>query len=128
MQAGIPTEQEQNVQLELRQNQRRLDPADIAKLVERYEAGASLAELARAFGIYKRTVYDHLVQSDTQPRPQKVLTDDQLPEIIRLYQAGTTLKQLGRQFGVGHNTIRNYLLRAGVTLRQACRMSRPTVE
>jgi len=48
VQASIPTEQEQNVQLELRQHQRRLDPADIAKLVERYEAGASLAELARA--------------------------------------------------------------------------------
>jgi uncharacterized membrane-anchored protein YhcB (DUF1043 family) len=48
VQAGIPTKQEQNVQLELRQNQRRLDSADIAELVERYEAGASLAELARA--------------------------------------------------------------------------------
>jgi len=48
--------------------------------------------------------------------------------MIRLYQAGTTLKQLGPQFGVGHNTIRNYLLRAGVTLRPACRMSRPKVE
>ncbi len=68
-QTSVPVEQEQNVRLELRQNQHRLDPADITKLAAQYEAGASLAELARSFGVYKRTVSDHLVRSGIQPRP-----------------------------------------------------------
>lgn len=97
---------------------RRLGTEQIDHLVEQYQAGRSLRELAVGFGIHRRTVADHLERRGVARRPnQPKLTTKEIGEAARQYEAGASLAVVGEAFGVDAATIRRALHRAGVKIR-----------
>jgi len=59
-QAGVEPGDESHVRQAIRQPNRKLQPAEVDKLVERYVAGESLNELGRSYGMHHQTVRAHL--------------------------------------------------------------------
>jgi DNA invertase Pin-like site-specific DNA recombinase len=100
------------------QAQHRLEPGEVAALVQRYQAGESTRMLATAFGIHQRTAIEHLARHGVDRRSNaRKLNDEQVAEAARLYRAGTTLNELERRYGVSSETVRWELARAGVRRR-----------
>jgi hypothetical protein len=98
--------------------QRRLDPGEVDRLVEGYEAGQSLEDLARLFRIHSRTVAAQLEKRGIPRRVNQVkLTGAKVTEASDRYKKGASLAELGWLFGVDPATVRRALLRAGVKFR-----------
>ena len=91
---------------------------EIDELLERYERGESVRQLASAYGIHRHTVSAHLERQGIQRRgPNRKLTDEQCAKIADLYSAGRSLAQIGEQFGAHAKTISNELRKLGVKIR-----------
>jgi hypothetical protein len=59
----------------LRQDQRRLSPAEVEALISEYEAGARVCELAKTYGLHRVTVAKHVARvGKTRP----VITEAQI--------------------------------------------------
>ncbi|NEW30412.1 hypothetical protein [Nocardia cyriacigeorgica] len=96
---------------------RKLAPEEIVNLVAQYRAGASIAELAREFGMHTQTVDAHLKRQGVEKRSLRKMTNRQVNRAATLYQAGWSTTDLAKEFGVAAPTIRATLMRAGVQLR-----------
>jgi lambda repressor-like predicted transcriptional regulator len=94
----------------------KLDPAQVATLVEAYEAGATLETLAQRYELHKRTIADHLRRRGVQPR-YIALTDTDIRIAAKLYRQGLSLVAIGDRFGVNDCTIMRALHKLGVTMR-----------
>jgi DNA-binding transcriptional ArsR family regulator len=81
----------------------RLTDDQIQTLVDRYRQGATTNELAREFGIHRRTVSAHLHRSGTTMRRQG-LDDTAVVEAARLYEGGWSLTRIGNRLGVDPKT------------------------
>jgi hypothetical protein len=98
--------------------QRRLHATEIEDLVAGYRAGRSLADLAAALGVHRRTVAAHLEQRGVQRRVNvRKLRDADIGEASRRYRAGDSLATVGKAHGVHPTTVRRELMRAGVIIR-----------
>jgi len=82
----------------LRQAQRRLSPAEQERLIADYEAGARVCELAKDYGLHRRTVVGHVARAG-KTRP--VMTEAQIDEAVTLYGDGWTLHNVGQPLGGG---------------------------
>lgn len=103
----------------------KLPPAAIAELAVRYEAGASIQSLGKAFGLHHQTVRAHLVRQGITIRPLRSFSGGQEAEVARLYRDEQwTMIELATRFGVSETAIRKALIRQGVERRVAAR--RPT--
>lgn len=91
-----------------------------AELAARYEAGATIRELARWSGAHRQTIVRHLVQAGVEQRCPG-LTTEQVEAAQRLYECGLTLVEIGSQLGVAASTVGRSLRRQGVQLRAAAR-------
>lgn len=59
---------------------RLLQPGEIASLVERYQAGETMVDLARDFGLHRGTVRGHLERQGVRLRRGSSFPPDLLPE------------------------------------------------
>jgi uncharacterized protein (DUF433 family) len=96
---------------------KQLKPAQVENLLDDYQAGATVYQLADRFGIERRTVSNILKRHGITPRWRQ-LTDEQIKEAIQLYREGWSLAKLGKHFGVAGTTIRAQLLKHDVPMRQ----------
>ncbi len=102
----------------IRQRQRRLTPDELTRVAERYNAGATVYELAAEFGCHRATIAERLKLAGFTLRHQPTTTD-QVDEIIRLYESGLSMAKVAEQVGVSARTVFNYLQQRGVTTRDA---------
>ena len=101
----------------LQNHHRKLSAAQIGQLVEQYQAGATVYELATAFKIHRVTASQHLQRSGVVMRRQG-LSDADTVTAADLYAEGWSLARIGERFGVAHTTVRRALLVVGVRMRE----------
>jgi len=112
------------VRLEVREN-RKLSPAEVAELVARYHAGASIRSLSQAFGMHEQTVRAHLRRESVSLRPLRALAEAQETQVARLYvEERWTLAEAAAKFEVSASAVRNVLMRRGVERRAQARRAR----
>jgi uncharacterized protein (DUF433 family) len=100
-----------------RQRQRHLIPADAVALVQAYQAGSTVIELADQYGVHRTTV-SAWIDRLAIPTRKRGLHTDLLPTVIEQYQAGRSLAKLGEVYGCDSETIRTALKKAGVERRR----------
>lgn len=83
---------------------RRLGAEDVADLVARCEAGATVRELAEQFGIHRVTVTAQLRRAGVAIRTAG-LHPGQADEVVRLYQQGWSARKLAKRYKVSDHTI-----------------------
>jgi transposase-like protein len=99
-----------------RQVQHRLRDTQPDQVVAGYQAGATVYELAKKFGIHRHTVSDILERHGVARRYRK-LSAEQLALACALYENGSSLTQVGRQLDHSAETVRQALMKAGVAIR-----------
>src|SRR5665213_1920064 len=98
--------------------QRRLTPSEIEAATAAYQHGRSLDDLAREFGVHRRTVADHLERLGVARRVNlPKLTPTDIERAVSQYQAGDSLATVGRILNVDASTVQRALKRAGVAIR-----------
>ena len=103
----------------------RLDDAQTQQLIDSYQAGSTIYQLADQFDIERRTVSAILHRHDV-PMRRRGLTDDQINDAKRLYQQGWSLARIGNHMNVTADTVRARLLERDVTMRDT--QGRPRTE
>ena len=96
--------------------QNSVTPQMAVDMVARYEAGASIREVAAAFNVHRETAARHLRASGTQ-LGKAGLTEEQAARAEVLYLSGQTLAQVGEKFGVSQGTVGRCLRERDVELR-----------
>jgi IS30 family transposase len=95
---------------------RYLNDTERTRLAERYEAGATIRELALEFGIARGTASRHLKLAGAEVRGRS-MNPDEVAEAARLYATGLSTTAVGDQLGRHHSAIWKALRRAGIELR-----------
>lgn len=85
-------------------------------MATRYQAGATVYDLAEEFGINRRTVSHRLKRAGTTLRRQTPRPDC-IADMIRLYESGQSLAKISAQVGFAAQTVANHLTAAGIVLR-----------
>ncbi|WP_157227323.1 hypothetical protein [Nocardia asiatica] len=99
---------------------RKLQPNEVAALVERYRHGASMMELAAEYRLHRNTVEAHLRRAGVAKRPMVKMTESLVERATRLYvEESWTTARIGKEFGVDASTVAKALKRAGVRMRPA---------
>ncbi len=96
---------------------KRLSAIEVARLAERYQAGATVYELANAFGIHRTIISQHLKGAGVEMR-LKPVSEQQVEAAITLYNSGLSLTNIGSTLGFNASTICNALKRHGVDIRK----------
>ncbi|WP_211351745.1 helix-turn-helix domain-containing protein [Haloactinospora alba] len=112
--ASAPVAPRERTSLSARAKQIKSDQA--REIVAAYEAGATVYELGRRFGIARQTVSKILKRHGAQMR-RTGLSPDQIDEAARLYVLGWSLARIGRRMEVSPDTVRLRLLERGVRMR-----------
>ena len=97
----------------VRQRQRRPVEAQVAEMATKYEAGATVYELAAEFGCHRTTVAERLKKAGVAIRlrsPAPGVVD----EMARLYGSGLSMVSVGAQVGYCASTVYNQLRAIGV--------------
>jgi IS30 family transposase len=95
-----------------------LSPAECARVVARYQDGATVYELAAAFEVHRGTIARRLKAEGIKLRSQPLSKAD-AKKTVELYISGQSLLQIGAQLGRHHSTIWHVLNRAGVQMRDS---------
>ncbi|HUP75586.1 MAG TPA: helix-turn-helix domain-containing protein [Acidimicrobiales bacterium] len=91
---------------------------EIDELVNGYQTGRTLADLAAVLGIHRRTVAAHLAARGIERRVnRRQMTDDDVGEAARQYRGGSSLAKVAVAFNVDAATIRRELHRSGIAIR-----------
>jgi lambda repressor-like predicted transcriptional regulator len=93
-----------------------LTPDDLKQVAKRYNAGATVYELAVEFGCHRATIAERLKLAGVSMRHQPT-TARQVDEIVRLYELGLSMVKVAEQVGVSPRTVFNYLRDRGVQTR-----------
>ena len=101
---------------QLTKRARRLTDAERTHLVERYQAGATVYDLAREFSIARATAAKHLKAAGIVMRCGP-LTNDEIAQAIDLYVTGLSLVAVGKELGRDHAAIWRALRAAGIERR-----------
>jgi predicted DNA-binding protein YlxM (UPF0122 family) len=88
----------------IRQQQRRLTEAQTLELVDRYESGATVYELAKEFRYSRQTVSERLKKAGVTLRHQSP-TLEVVDAMVRLYLSEPSLVEVGKQLGFCANTV-----------------------
>jgi lambda repressor-like predicted transcriptional regulator len=81
-------------------------------MVARYEAGATVYELAAEFGCHRTTVADRLKKAGIEMRLQSP-TPKEIESMENLVKSGLSLEAVGKQTGFCANTVRSCLACVG---------------
>jgi hypothetical protein len=94
---------------------------DANELRLRYEAGATLVQLGRHYGVSSVTILYRMRKASIPRRPprasRKDLPKSEADELRRLYGTGAMLAELARHYGVSESTIFRRMQRAGIPRR-----------
>lgn len=98
---------------------RRLLVGDEAALVEAYEAGATVEELAERHGCSVTTVRAVLAgeRVELRARGPRSPLEGRESEVAAAYETGATVRELAARFGANQRTIRKALATGGVAMR-----------
>jgi DNA-binding Lrp family transcriptional regulator len=77
-------------------------------MAARYEAGATVYELATEFGCHRTTVAERLKKAGIVMRGQSP-TPDVIDSMVCLYESGLSFREVGKQLGLSTSTVRNCL-------------------
>jgi uncharacterized protein YjcR len=91
------------------QKQNRLTPARAAALVADYEAGASIADVARKYRVHVNTATRHVTTHGLTIRHPHAVPQEDLEIARALYNAGWTYAQIGMKYGCSRTTVSNQL-------------------
>ena len=97
----------------IRQRQRRLTEAQVVEMAAKYEAGATVYELAAEYGCHRATVAERLKRAEIAIHGQSPTTEA-IDSMVRFYGSGLSLEEAGKQLGFCTNTVRNCLRRRRV--------------
>ena len=100
----------------IRQRQRRLTGAQVIEMVQRYEAGATVYELAVEFDCHRTTVSARPKKAGVSLRLQSP-SSEVIDLMANLYASGLSSIEVGERFGYCANTVRNSLQGQGIQLR-----------
>lgn len=98
------------------QAQRRLTPVEVESVVTRFQAGESMAMLARDYGCDRRTVSKHLRDAGLAGR-ETSFDPATVDTMVALYASGLSLAAVGHRVGASSGTVRKHLQDRGVVLR-----------
>ncbi|WP_280317116.1 hypothetical protein [Nocardia wallacei] len=99
---------------------RKLQPEEVAELVDAYRRGVSMVELGRRFEMHRNTVEAHLRRAGVMKRPKVKMTPQLTERATRLYvEEVWTTARIGKELGVDASTVAKALKRAGVRMRPA---------
>lgn len=98
------------------QTQRHLDYEGQAKVVESYQGGKTMNEVARQFGLHRTTVRAILDRAGATVRPRE-MSAAQVSFAVKLYADGLSLQAVGERLGFNAQTIANRLHDQGVRTR-----------
>ena len=94
---------------------------DGAQMIEAYEAGAKIVDLADGAGVSPHTLTEFLTDHGVLIRNRyraRTVFDARGDEFAAAYTAGATLKALAASAGVSRESIRGYLVSRGVTIHR----------
>ena len=96
-----------------RRVRRRLSPETIAQVVERYQTGATAAELGAEHGVSKNGMLKLLREQGVQIRA-KSLPTAVVTQAKRLHERGMSMRQVSEQLGVSRTALRRNFREMGV--------------
>ena len=99
-----------------RRHPRRLKATEVAAIGEQYQAGRSMNDLARQYGVHRHTILLALRRSDIPIRPCG-LSPDRVAEAAELYRTGWSLARLGEKYGCADKAVGYALRQYGVEIR-----------
>ena len=100
----------------IRQHQRRLNEAQALLLANNYQAGATVYQLAKDFGISRQTVSERLKKAGITMRQQSPRSE-LIDEMVGLYESGLSLAGIGDRVGTSPGTVHRYIRIRGVQMR-----------
>lgn len=95
---------------------RRLNRTQVAELVSRYQAGETVYELGRAFGINRNTV-SAILKREGVPIGWRRMSDQDIAQAIAYYQAGESAATVAARFNVNPSSIHHHLKQRGIPRR-----------
>ena len=96
-----------------RRVRRRLSPEAIAQVVERYQTGATAAELGAEHGVSKNGMLKLLREQGVQIRA-KSLPTTVITQAMHLHERGLSMRQVSEQLGVSRTALRRNFREMGV--------------
>ncbi len=96
--------------------QRRLSPTDTKELASRYEAGESVSELSRAYGISRPGIRKILNAQGVSLR-ERGMTQEDADRAIGLYKCGLTIMEIVDEVGYSYGVVNRMLHKREVTVR-----------
>jgi hypothetical protein len=102
----------------LKKRPTRLSPKQIEQLLEGYQAGEKINDLASVFEIHPSTVSALAKEHGFTGKRYPKLTADQIQQAKRLYAGGESTLVIANLFGVASDTVALALRNAGVPLRR----------
>jgi lambda repressor-like predicted transcriptional regulator len=94
-----------------------LSPTETHELAAAYEAGASLNELARRFGVHRNTVDRHVAKAGVAKRPLVKMNPVVLAEAVDLYNRGLSVAAVGAKLGLSASTVYSTFVREKIKMR-----------
>lgn len=86
-------------------------------VVAAYEAGQTMASLARQYGVKRETISHLLRRSGVEIRQRRVISQAEVDEAVRLYRNGLSLVAIGKQLRWDPKTIHRQLKKRGAVMR-----------
>lgn len=88
-----------------------------AAVVDAYVAGASMADLAREYGVTRVSISQLLRKAGATIRQRRVISAAEVDRAVQLYEGGLSLQKIGDELGWDHKTIYRHLKIRGVAMR-----------
>lgn len=88
----------------------------VQRLVQDYENGATVSDLATTYGVHRATVRTKLRENDISPR-ERAPQHEHAEQFAQLYEQGHSLAAIGRRYDLTPSKVRTQLIRLGVDLR-----------
>ena len=102
----------------IRQRQRRLSEAQALLMADKYQAGATVYQLAEEFGICRSTVSRWMKKLGIAMRGQSP-DSEVIDSMISLYQSGLSLASVAQKLGTSPGTVHNHLKSRHVQMRDS---------
>lgn len=93
-----------------------LTAQQVDDLVDLYEDGMPIGQIAEKLEIHRHTVARHLEHRGITIRVRG-LANEHIAEAIRLYEGGLTLAEVGQRYGASAQAVRRAISAKGVTIR-----------
>lgn len=94
-----------------------LTESQIDRIVELYEGGMSMNQIAEEYRAHRRTIAARLVRRSVSLRSPPTRPAASVPEDVSRYAEGVTLLDIGRRFGASQHAARTAIAGAGGTIR-----------